>query len=139
VGGYVVGPGSSSVGGCYVVVDRSAVAELPSWVSKVLVPKPRPVQLPERYGCPDAYIRAALEGEAERVRAAAVGSRNDTLNLSAFLLGQLVGAGRLPEQEAWHALQTAAAGFVGVQGFTELEMHQTIKSGLAGGARKRRR
>ena len=91
-----------------------------------------------RHEYADAYIRAVLDGEAERVRTAEAGSRNSTLNLAAFLLGQLVGAGRVPEQEALHVLQGAAAVHVGVQGFTEREMRRTIQSGLTAGVRRPR-
>ena len=138
VGGYVVGPGSVCGARSYAVVDRSPVIELPSWVADALAPKPQGVQAPVMHEYPDAYIRAVLNGEAERVRTAPPGSRNSTLNLAAFLLGQLVGAGRVPEQKASHVLEDAAAAHVGVQGFTEREMRATIRSGLTAGIRRPR-
>lgn len=42
---------------------------------------------------PDAYSRASLARELERVLSAAEGTRNHTLNRVAFSLGQLVGRG----------------------------------------------
>jgi hypothetical protein len=47
----------------------------------------------------DRYVRAILDGEAERVRTAAPGSRNNALNIAAFVLGQLVGGAELLEEK----------------------------------------
>jgi hypothetical protein len=91
-----------------------------------------------------AWLSGALAvtspGEHARsyIRTAATGSRKSTLNLAAFLLGQIVGAGRVPERVAWHVLQEAASVHVGVRDFTEREMLRTIHSGLTAGARKSR-
>jgi hypothetical protein len=76
VGGYVVGPGSVCRAGSYAVVHRSPVAELPSWITDALAPKPQARKAPVRHEYADAYIRAVLDGEAERIRTAAAGSRN---------------------------------------------------------------
>jgi siderophore synthetase component len=84
------------------------------------------------------YLRAVLEGEAERVRTAAQGSRNNALNLASYLLGQLVGSGEIAEQEARSVLEEAASVHLSVDGFNEREMHQTIRSGLTAGMRKPR-
>jgi hypothetical protein len=137
VGGYVVGPGSVCSAGYHRIVDRSPVADLPQWVIQALAPTVTAVTRAssvQRHQ--DRYLRAVLEGEAERVRTAAPGCRNNELNIAAYLLGQLAGSGRITERDAWDILQAAARKHVGTQGFTESEMKRTIQSGLTAGMHK---
>lgn len=84
-GGYVVGPGSVCRAGGYTVVDTSPLVALPGWVAEVLAPKAQRVQVLVRREYGDAYVRAVLTGEAERIRTASPGSRNSTLNLAAMV------------------------------------------------------
>lgn len=136
-GGYVVGPGSICSGKYYRIIDRSPLAHLPEWIIEALGPadyaEPAPASVQRHQ---DRYVRAILEGEAERVRTAAPGSRNSALNIASFLLGQLVGHGRITEHDVWDTLRTAARKHIGIQGFTESEMDRTIRSGLTAGVRK---
>ncbi|MFO0880708.1 MAG: YfjI family protein [Gemmataceae bacterium] len=76
------------------------------------------------------YARKALDGEAERVRHAAVGERNNLLNRAAFRIGQLVAAGALTRAEVVAVLSAAAAA----AGLPEREILTTIESGLNKGA-----
>lgn len=97
-GGQVVYPGSihPETGKPYLWApnlspDDVELAELPPWiVAKLAEPK--------------GYAQKALQGELARVRSAAEGTRNDTLNRSAFSLGQLVGGGKLAEDVVVDAL-----------------------------------
>jgi hypothetical protein len=137
IGGYVVGPGSVCRAGYYRIIYRTPVAELPQWVIQALAPTVTAVTRAtsvQRHQ--DRCLRAVLEGEAERVRTAAPGSRNNELNIAAYLLGQLAGSGRITERDAWDILQAAARKHVGTQGFTESEMKRTIQSGLTAGMQK---
>jgi hypothetical protein len=77
---------------------------------------------------------AALRAETFRVAAAQPGTRNDTLNRAAFSLGQLVAAGLLPPIPVITGLIGAAVH----AGLPEDEASRTVRSGLAGGARKPR-
>jgi hypothetical protein len=77
---------------------------------------------------------AALRSETSRVAAARPGTRNDTLNRAAFSLGQLVVAGLLPPIPVITGLISAAMA----AGLSEDEASRTVRSGLAGGARKPR-
>jgi hypothetical protein len=77
---------------------------------------------------------AALRAETSRVAAARPGTRNDTLNRAAFSLGQLVTAGLLPPIPVITGLISAAMR----AGLSEDEAARTVRSGLAGGARKPR-
>ena len=80
-----------------------------------------------------AYM-AALRAETSRVAAAVPGTRNDTLNRAAFSLGQLVTAGLLPPVPVITGLISAAM----YAGLAEEEAVRTVRSGMAGGARKPR-
>ncbi|WP_412540372.1 bifunctional DNA primase/polymerase [Longispora sp. K20-0274] len=86
------------------------------------IPRPRRAEA-------TAWVRAAVEGEANRVAAAQPGERNDTLNVAAFRLGQLVGADLLDAGTARSALTTAAHHC----GLPAHETARTIHSGLTAG------
>lgn len=81
-----------------------------------------------RYG---SYGRTALEGELQRIRRTPPGShaRNTTLNLCAWRIGQLVGAGILELDRVTDALLEAALS----TGLPERESRRTIASGLTAG------
>lgn len=106
-------------------------APWPDLLSRLMDP-PKPA--PPPYKGPskpigDRYVLAALTAEVERVRSAAEGGRNDTLNKAAFALGQFVGAGLLNEMQARVELAGAAAAC----GLGESEAAKTIMSGLRKG------
>lgn len=88
-------------------------------------------------GRDDAYARAALDRECERVISAGNG-RNEQLNKSGFSLGQLIGGGVLQRHEVEHRLYTAAeaSGYVAKDG--PLAARSTIKSGIDKGEREPR-
>ena len=151
-GGYVVAAGSVlRIRGrvaCYRVTDTSPVAELPAWLLAALRPAvpaaPAVGVTGESHSHPgwrldcgrlDAYVGAAVRGEAARVAAAGVGTRNQTLFRAAANLGGLVGAGLLDPGQVTAALLVAARHHVGVAGFTEHEARRAIGNGLAAGRR----
>jgi hypothetical protein len=111
------------------------------------VPKPSKVVDPTRemkvprprgraYGSdnPVPYALGALEREVAKVAAAPKGTRNDTLNIAAHSLGQLVGAGAL-ERSAVEVSLAAAAESVGLGA---RETAATIASGIDKGMLKPR-
>ncbi len=65
---------------------------------------------------------------------APVGTRNDRLNVAAFNLGQLVGAGKIDAGTVVAALLTAAVS----AGLSEREATSTVESGIAAGIREPR-
>jgi hypothetical protein len=135
IGGYVVGPGSVSSAGYYRIAARSLVAELPEWIIEVLRPaRPAVSEAGPLRQYHEHYLRAILEGEAERVRTAPVGFRNSAVNVAAFILGQLVGGAELSECEARAILWQAVRLHLGVDGFNTTEAELTITSGLTAGA-----
>ncbi len=85
--------------------------------------------VPSGQGATTAYGRKVLTDEANRIRSAREGERNDTLNLAVFKVGQLVQEGQINEREAVEVL-FAAAREVGLG--TE-EIRRTIESGLTAG------
>lgn len=150
-GSYIIAPGTTTHHGTYTPVDEvREPAALPLWLAQELdrtnhlpaptIPAPRPV--PPRA---QQAVLAAGGGRAEHTLAAvlapveacgqvAAGAGfSDILNRAAFTLGGLVGAGRLPQQEAEQALKNAAAAARPGQ---ELRIAQIIRSGLAAGLTK---
>ena len=75
------------------------------------------------------YGLAALRAETDRVRRAAQGTRNHTLNRAAFSLGQLVAGGELALDLVVDELHAAAAA----AGLKRTETTQTVRSGLEAG------
>ncbi|MEE2036127.1 bifunctional DNA primase/polymerase [Nocardiopsis sp. CT-R113] len=144
-GGYVVGPGSyvaDAVGrGPYTVANPADTAPLPGWLATLLEPaRRRPVTSGQVHqalvSSPGmaTYVTRALRGEVDRVLAAKEGTRNDTLNVAAFAVGTLVGAGMLPKHLAEDTLTAA-----GVQiGLDESECEDTVRSGIQAGIRRPR-
>jgi hypothetical protein len=70
-----------------------------------------------------------LAGAIARLNAAQPGTRNQTLNLTAYLLGRLVAAGTVKEDDARRQLTETALGI----GLTPYEVEHTINSGLGDG------
>jgi len=117
-------------------------APLPQWLATRLSPPPPPQRTPIRLrpGAHrlDAYLQAALLGEAKNVTLAISGTRAGTLFTSAAALGELVGAGLLHEQLALDTLLDAARGHSGVDGWNEREALHHITNGIARGRRNPR-
>lgn len=141
-GGYVVAAGSVVDGRRYELLNEAPTAPLPSWLADLLTPSTPPavpvgpVVVPEgRHG---AYLDAALRGEADRVRSAEPGRRNQSLYVAAVALGQLVAGGALPEATVWDTLRAASSAHVAAGAYTERERDLTIASGLKAGTRRSR-
>ncbi|WP_308258958.1 bifunctional DNA primase/polymerase [Pseudonocardia sp. H11422] len=139
-GGYVVAASSVIRSRRYRAAEAEVEA-LPDWIAKQLDEPDREAPnldpLLDVVGRRSRYVAAALRGELDAVLAAHPGSgrRNDTLNRAAFALGQLVGAGLLPEGLATAALAEASAAI----GLPPREAHATIRSGLIAGSQRPRR
>jgi hypothetical protein len=140
-GGYVVGAGSRIGGRAYAARGGRTPAPLPAWLSRLVAEPPAPAPAVPAQWVPAGdpaqgreYAMAALRAETTRVAAAVPGTRNDTLNRAAFSLGQLVTAGLLPPLPVITSLIDAAMH----AGLPEDEAIRTVRSGMAGGARKPR-
>ncbi|MEU4229132.1 bifunctional DNA primase/polymerase [Nonomuraea sp. NPDC026600] len=146
-GGYVVAPGSHVTlpdgSGSYDVLHDQTPPVLPTWLTERLN-SPPPSTSSTSAGAVLAasgghraagYALAALRGEVERVLDAVPGTRNDTLNLAAFALGQLIAASLLPRNLAEACLHNAAEAI----GLDFREAFNTVRSGLDSGLRRPRR
>jgi hypothetical protein len=136
-GGYVLAPGSQVGGRPYAPRNSALPAPLPRWIATALrkqleVPAPRIPALPDPVGPRgSAYAMAALRAETHRMATATDGTRHDTLNKAAFNLGQLVGAGLLPEP----AVITSLADAARQSGLPERDIPRIIRSGMTAGTR----
>jgi hypothetical protein len=133
--GYVVAPPSWHASGRRYRWVRPLVLPpppCPEPLRRLLAPPP-PQDLgppvPVRH--PDRYAAAALHNERERVAAAPVGQRNNTLYRAARGLGELAGAGLLTDGEVYRTLTPAARQ----TGLPAVEVARTIASGLGAGRR----
>lgn len=128
--GYVIAPPSP---GYRLEVD-APIADAPDWLldtlrrpdlkaveSEAHPPKYMPFESGTEYGL------VALEGEAQRLREAVPGERNDTLNRAAFALGQLVAGGELAEEASRGILIETASDL----GWDRIE--ETVESGFQAG------
>lgn len=142
-GGYVVAPGSLAPTGGYELIDDRDPAELPGWLHRALTPRPStglPVPVHIATGRRTAYVAAAVDGECRRVTTAALTEHNRSLSCAAFALGQLVGAGLLPEPDARAALTDAAAPRAGMDcDCTPREITRVIGTSLRAGITRPRR
>jgi hypothetical protein len=80
------------------------------------------------------YIESAIDRECGRVSRGGVGERNDTLNIAAHNLGQLVGGGYVDRATIEAALLHAARAC----GLPDREAERTIRSGIEAGVKKPR-
>lgn len=138
-GGYVIAPPSRHVNGSLYLWHKPGIARrtLPTWLSSLLVSPPEL----QRATVDHTNVRAdrgvsawagtALEREIARITAAPEGRRNETLNRSAFVLGQIVGGGHLDRDQVSDLLNAAGRS----AGLGEHEVQRTVESGLSAGAR----
>lgn len=135
-GGYVIAPPSLHTSGrSYAWAAQNDPAPVPAWLVELLTPEPRhepvdPSAIRRDRGVA-AWAATALAREIDRVQSASVGSRNQTLNRSAFVLGQIVGGGHLDPNDVADLLGQAGLA----TGLGEREVRMTIASGLTAGAR----
>jgi hypothetical protein len=135
-GGFVVGAGSIRKDGTYEVVHPGPIAPLPNWLAQTLTPPPvMPTQGRGRVGAGHggAYARVVLADQTARVTqagAAGPGRRHRTLLIAAIKVGGLVAAGSVSEAEARAALIGAAAGYIGVAGYTTRQVERDIRDGF---------
>jgi hypothetical protein len=138
---YVLAPPSKTVDGSYTwlrkLLPPEELLEVPGALLSKLQPPKKSPPLPRTEwtgGKAEPWAEAALESELEAVRAAATGSRNQTLNAAAYSLGQIVGGGHLEESRVVDELLAAAR----MAGLGESEARKTIASGVQAGKREPR-
>jgi hypothetical protein len=80
-------------------------------------------------GTVTVYAQTALDNEIRNILGAANGTRNHTLNTASYLLGTLIGAGQLDQDDTETALRQAATK----AGLEPMEISRTIRSGVDAG------
>lgn len=136
-GGYIIAPGSRTPAGPYTIINPAPPAPFPAWIQDLLNPDPETPHTERISASPPAprssraYAEAALTRECTAVATAPEKTRNNTLNRSAFNLGQLIADGRLPEKQVTAALTHAALA----AGLEPREIAATLRSGLTAGQR----
>jgi putative DNA primase/helicase len=137
-GGLVVAPPSRNSDGPYTWHTSPGkvpvpIAQLPQALVHLLARKlgrpPAPRNSHNGNGRHSNYVQAELGAEVLAVAQAVEGKRNDQLNKSAFVLGQLAGAGVLEPKVITTQLTAAAEA----AGLGEHEIGPTLNSGLTDG------
>lgn len=136
-GGYVVGPESIHPDGIVYKLTTGfdvPLADMPEWlIDATKKDDTRPP--PHRSSSISAWAEKALDGELTRLLRAPEGERNNTLNVAAFNLGQIVGGGELHRDDVLaHLVRTAKA-----IGLPDAEAQASAASGLNAGASSPRR
>ena len=115
---------------------KGDVPDMPEILCSRLAPASK--SSPNDVGCrarpAERWANNALEKELANARSAAAGSRNDTLNVAAFNLGQIVGGGHLERSLVEDGLLNAALS----AGLDEHEGKATIRSGIEDGIKEPR-
>ena len=116
-----------------MAANGGEIAQPPDWLCELLK---RPEREQHQQSEPsvaiehgDAWARAAMHGELQRLYEATPGIRNSTLNRVSFRLGQIIGAGLLDPGEIEQSLLEAGLSV----GLGEREVSRTVDSGLTAG------
>jgi putative DNA primase/helicase len=138
-GGLVVMPPSSKPEGAYewLLSPASGLSAAPAGLLELIHgphdergPPTRKVVTARNRLARASYVTAIVTGELEQVRTALEGVRNHQLFKSAAAIGELVGAGLVPEDLAISELEAAGEK----AGLEPMEIRRTVRSGLRTGA-----
>jgi len=129
-GGYIVAAPSEVAGRQDRWLGKDTPQPVPGWLLTALKPAKRELK-PVRKADMGGYAGKVATLELNRVETAPEGTRNHTLNRSAFSLGTLVGAGLLGVEDVRARLVDAALAC----GLPEAEARTTVDRALADGQR----
>lgn len=120
--------------GLYDIKNIENIQPIPQWVHDVILKPIKPID-PNQVNTYEIDPSIAMEKFnqcIEAIRNAGQGERNQTLNVNAYLIGQLVNSKALSYEYAYDQLTKAAQSI----GLDPYEIQATILSGLGGGAKK---
>ncbi|MBM3565573.1 MAG: hypothetical protein FJX42_05615, partial [Alphaproteobacteria bacterium] len=132
-GGYVIAPPSaSSVGGYKWIksIFEEGASGIPDFLLKILIEAHSSGQSSDLSD--EQLIEEEIAAAVSDIRSAKDGTRNATLNRSAFKIGRLIGAGVCEEDDVRRRLQEAAEG----AGLSPEEVCRTIESGVRAGKKR---
>ncbi|GAA1828791.1 hypothetical protein GCM10009836_03220 [Pseudonocardia ailaonensis] len=143
-GGYVLAAGSRRHDGRTYRGNDEPIAELPDWITELLLPANSDEgapgladgRLPARRA--GAYLAAIVDRELTAMAAARSGTRHTARLRAARVLGQLVAGGELDHTAAHNALLDAASNHLGADTSVR-EIDRDIRDGLKFGMRRPRR
>lgn len=141
-GGYLVAPGSTISGMPYKWINTTQIANCPQWLLEVLTEEKKALSRPPttmqrnnvegqdglNIAANDKYAQAVWGKAVSAILTAVDGTRNETLNASAYGLARLAGAGRLDWPHAMGVLEQAALTL----GLPLNEVRKTIASAQSG-------
>jgi hypothetical protein len=131
-GGYVLAPPSFGryrvISGSYLDRDNWPHYSL-DWFPRPEIPKPKKLEVANL----SRYMMAVIDGEVQRVVKSGSGGRNYALNTAAYNLGKYIGT-ELDYQTAFALMREAGLSV----GLGQVEVEQTVRSGLSGGSKKPR-
>jgi len=137
-GGYVIFPPSwHPSGNRYRFLNNLPIVEPPAWLVKLISDQLNSTKadgVKSTLLTARPYGLAALDNELGKIAAAEEGCRNDTLNKSAYSLGQLVAGGEIDRGHVFESLFNVAVSV----GLTKAEARKTIVSGLNSGNKEPR-
>lgn len=107
----------------------TSIADAPQWLLDAIAIKTSPQPQGETIRMAPEIAQGVVERALEAIRNAPEGESNNTLNVQAYLLGQLVASQSITRDYAEQALYRAAKD----RGKPDYEARATIKSGLDGG------
>lgn len=114
----------------YYGFDNTPIADAPDWLlNEALKQEKEPVNLEDMIVVDSSIAKAILEEACDNIRNAPEGEANNTMNVEAYRVGQLLPSGSLNRDEAYDALFKAAKD----RGKPDYEAKATIESGFKGG------
>lgn len=111
----------------------TAIADAPQWLLDEALKEPvQPTAPGQAVAVDPTFAEKIINESLDKIREAAPGEANNTLNVEAFRLGQLVAGGTITWEYAYSALFRAGKE----RGKSDYECKATIESGLKGGMQK---
>lgn len=126
-GGYVVGPGSVTSAGEYVLTDDQEPAALPPWIARLLTQEPQAARR-RRPASIAADASRRLTGLVRTVEAGKPGGRTGALVWAAFVLRDMIAAGDATERDGDLLVQAAvAAGIDGGERYARQQVASVLR------------
>lgn len=126
-GGYVVGPGSVTGDGEYVLTDDQDPVPLPPWIARLLAPPETTGRQQQRAPAISGDASRRLAGLVATTEASKAGGRTNALVWSAFVLRDMIAAGDAAEADAELLVQAAVrAGINGGERYARQQVRSVL-------------